>query len=273
MPTSSQASCRMLPRPLGSRSPSTARPRTPPTTRATNRHLGSPSRPSIGSVRPCPVSSLAVTRSLTGCQHSINFLGCAESGPDQIVSARFTKVLGSHRAIVRSREMFWVCPLRGLPREAVPDTSDHSPARHTPPVPAAESGPFDGTTTYGTNYHAHQLEPRAAAAPPAAPAQKRFDATTSYHDQFTAHQLDTRCGILRLCYWCGSLLRRDDVVPRPLHRPPARPLVRPVSCSCFFLHCFKTLHCTTTISLRTSSTPGAFDMLQNGFCVPRTGCW
>ena len=64
---------------------------------------------------------------------------------------------------------------------------------HPPVTFAADTGPFDGTTTYGKDFHEHQMEPRTHAPPPAAAPQKRFDGTTSYHDQFVPHEINRRC--------------------------------------------------------------------------------
>ena len=62
-----------------------------------------------------------------------------------------------------------------------------SPARN-----AVSTGAFDGATTYGTNYHAHQLPDKPHFAPPPPPAHTRFDATTTNHDDYRAYEMQPR---------------------------------------------------------------------------------
>lgn len=61
-----------------------------------------------------------------------------------------------------------------------------------PQPPPREHVPFDGTSTYGTTYHAHPLPERMAAPQPVQRPHVPFDATTTNHDVFVPHEIQPR---------------------------------------------------------------------------------
>ena len=69
------------------------------------------------------------------------------------------------------------------------------PARRSPAAPAQaprSTGAFDGTTTYGANYHPHQLPEKPHFSAPAPRKQVPFDGTTTTQDAYKAYDVQPR---------------------------------------------------------------------------------
>lgn len=62
-----------------------------------------------------------------------------------------------------------------------------------PPSRAANTGHFDGSTTYGNAFVGHALEARAAAPAPQARPQGKFEGRSAYQDSFVPHSIEPRC--------------------------------------------------------------------------------
>ena len=105
-------------------------------------------------------------------------------------------------------------------------------AAHSPTRQRVPGGKFDGTTTYGTNFHAHPIEVRPAAmAAPQRPTVP-FDGTSTYSHEFVPKAIAPRappapmpaCAPappLDAATTYGDTFHQHQLPERPKHAPPA----------------------------------------------------
>lgn len=108
----------------------------------------------------------------------------------------------------------------------------HGPVYQRPP-----GGNFDGTTTYGSNFPAHPIEARLAAAPPPQRPAVPFDGTSTYSHEFMAKPIEPRpppapapargpAPPLDASTTYGDTFHQHELPERPHHAsPPVRPHV------------------------------------------------